>query len=271
MRKPAITVLMLCLLCAVTVEVHAQYPPGYVLETTGTGFAAESGEQFLGFPSIRMGTVTTADQAAIVFNGGPQLGSIDQLSYWTYTEGAGTFGQLTAWIAIYLHVQPGKTYDDWVTDYLAASPDVFYLQAEPYYTTGNPVLNTWQLQDAFGGSALKWVGLESPDYPHEAPTLADYISGAATNFLTTSYGNQAFASREYGTLYISAIKIRMGYGGPWANTLAFVDNINIDGYLESFHEEVPTLSEWGMMILLMLTTLAAMWVLRRHRAERLRV
>ena len=121
-----------------------------------------------------------------------------------------------------------------MTDYLNSSPDVFYLQAEPYYATGNPTLNDWDFQDAFGATPLKWVGLESPDFPHDAPPLSAYINGDATDWPVAGHGNQAFASREYGTLYIVAIKIRMGYGGPWVNTLAYVDDVTINDYFEDF-------------------------------------
>jgi hypothetical protein len=41
---------------------------------------------------------------------------------------------------------------------------------------------------------------------------------------------------NYGSLYIVAIKIRMGYGGPWVNTLAYVDDVNINDYFETFDQ-----------------------------------
>ena len=257
MRRLVVAALSVGLVFLGVVEVSAQYPPGYFLEQTGTGFAALSSEQRLSLlESVKMGTVLADDRAAIVFNGGPRLNSINQLSYWTYTTGGGTFGQLTAWVAIYLHVQPNKTYADWVTDYLAASPDVYYLQAEPYYTTGYPVLNTWQLQNAFGASALKWESLESSGSPHTAPTLATYVAGAVPTY----------SSREYGTLYIAAVKIRMGYGGPWLNTQAYVDDVTLNDYFEKFgvSENVPALSTSGVILLVMLTVLASMFVLRRR-------
>lgn len=220
-----------------SVVVVAAYPTGYYLEQTGTGFAYLSTEQYYSYnTAVKMGTIVGSDRGAIVFSGGPQLSEIYALSYWTYTHQAGTFGQLTAWVAIYLHTEPGKTFAEWVTDYLAGSPNVYYIQAEPYYAkSANPQLDNWEKWDAFDATyPLKWVGLESPDYPHEAPTLADYISGDAVNFLTPYHGYQSFASREYGTLYIVAIKIRVGYGGPWVNTLVYVDDVIINDYYEDF-------------------------------------
>jgi len=244
----------------------AAYPIGFTLEQSDTGYAELSNGQFISSAtSVHMGTVTTSDKSAIVFEGGPQLSSINQLSYWTYVVNAGTFGQLAPWMAIYLDSDPGCTYDSWIADYIANSsdPTLFYIQAEPYYATGNPVLNTWQKQTGFGGTALTWVGLESPDYPHEAPTLADYISGAATNYPTTSHGNQAFASREYGSLYICAIKIRMGYGTPWVNTEAYVDDVSINGVIQSFELPVPSVSGIGLAALALALLLAALIVIRR--------
>jgi len=224
-----------------SVVVVAAYPTGYYLEQTGTGFAYLSTERYYSYnTAVKMGTIVGSDRGGIVFSGGPQLGEIYALSYWAYTVQAGTYGQLTAWVAIYLHTQPGKTITEWVTDYLAGSPNVYYIQAEPYYAkSANPQLNSWEKWDAFDATyPLKWVGLESPDYPHEAPTLADYIFGAAVNFLTPYHGSQSFASREYGSLYIVAIKVRVGYGGPWVDTLVYVDDVAINDYFEDFTIEV---------------------------------
>ena len=232
-RIMTVTVVSLFLLNIAVIGAYAQYPSGYALEQSFTGFAMLSNDQSLSpITSVKMGTADdpSQDRAAIVFNGGPVLSSINQLSYYSYSVAAGQFGQLTAWIAIYLHTQPGKTYTEWVSDYLSGSPDVFYIQAEPYYTTGNPVTNAWQRQDAFGINALKWESLESTGSPHTAPTLSDYINGTA---------GVDYASREYGSLYISAIKIRMGYGGPWTNTLAYVDDVTINDYFENFEPPPP--------------------------------
>ena len=265
MRRTANLIPSICLTFLGVAQVWAQYPTGYTLEQSGTGFAALSTEQYLSrFTSVKMGTVVGTDKAAIVFKGGPQLNSLNSFSYWTYTVGPGLEGQLTAWAAIYLHTQANKTYDDWMADYIGGSPNVFYIQAEPYYATGNPVLNTWQLQDAYGAGALTWVGLESPDYPHSAPPLSAYISGAAMSWPVPGHGNQAFATREYGSLYISSIKIRMGYGGPWVNTLAYVDDVTLAGYLEGFDPaQVPGLSMPGVIVLLTLTALLSVYVLTR--------
>ena len=241
MKKIVTTIIALFLVFIGTVGVCAAFPSGYSLEETPTGFATLSNDQsHSANTSVKMGTIAaTPDRAAIVFNSGPQLNTINQLSYWSYTVAAGDFGQLTAWISIYLHTDSGKTYADWVADCSDNPSKVFYIQAEPYYTTSYPVLNTWQLQDAFGGIPLKWSSYEcatgsGPDFPYDAPALADYISGDAMTWPVPSHGDQAFASREYGTLYIAAIKIRIGYGGPWADTLAYVDDVTINDYSEHF-------------------------------------
>lgn len=237
MKKVLILITTLFLAYIGSFGVCAAYPPGYTLEHTVWGFAVLSNEQsHSANTSVKMGTATDTsnDRAAIVFSGGPLLSTITDLSYWSFAIQAGTYGQLTAWISIYLHNQSGKTYDDWVADYIASSPEVFYIQAEPYYTTGNPNLNTWDFQNAFGGSPLKWSSLEGADFPHDAPPLSAYIDGTAMSWAVPGHGNQVFASREYGSLYICAIKIRMGYGGPWVNTLAYVDDVTINDYLEDF-------------------------------------
>ncbi|MFC1882808.1 hypothetical protein ACFL2S_15125 [Thermodesulfobacteriota bacterium] len=204
------------------------------------GFATLSNEQSQSAnTSVKMGTVDTDDRAQIAFNGGPMLNTINQLSYWSYAVQRGTYDQLTAWISIYLHTDPGKTYADWVTDCDANPSKVFYIQAEPYFATSYPALNTWQLQDAFGTAPLKWSSYECAggggyDFPSAAPALADYISGDAMDWSVPGNDNAAFASREYGNLYIAAIKIRIGYGGPWVNTLAYVDDVTINDYFEDF-------------------------------------
>jgi hypothetical protein len=242
MKRRYIWVFLIMTLALLIGTVLAAYPTGYTLETTGTGTAAISQDFSHSTPnSVKMATVVgPVDKAAIVFNGGPTLGSIASLSYWTYTMQAGTFNQLTAWIAIYLHTQPGKTFTDWYNDYLASSPNVYYLQAEPYYTYSDhgggpdilPTLNMWVKWDAFDPvMPFEWESLEEIGGPHSAPTLAQYIAGAVPNY----------SSREYGSLYVCAIKIRMGYGGPWVNTLAYVDDVTISDYFENFDPPVPPL------------------------------
>ena len=212
MKKMVITIVALLLVYIGTFGVCAAFPPGYSLEETPTGFATLSNDQSHSpNTSVKMGTVDTDDRAAIVFNGGPQLNSITQLSYWSYTVQAGLFNQLTAWIAMYLHTDSGKTYTDWVTDCSTNPSKVFYIQAEPIYATGNPVLNTWEKQDAFGATPLRWSSYEctagpGPDYPYSAPPLSAYMSGDAMSWPVTGHGDQAFASREYGTLYIAGKK-----------------------------------------------------------------
>jgi len=250
--KKFFEIIVVSIILGLLVSVVAAYPHGYEFRTSGTGTAALSMEQSLSSPySAKLTVATTSDKADILFKGGPTLNSLTALSYWTYTPTgkAGTFDQLTAWIGIFLHTQPGKTYDDWFTDYLAgppASDNCFYIQAEPYYPYSNyygvpdisGTFDTWHKWDVFDPTIpLTWVGLESPDLPHEAPTLTDYSTGAAVSFTTPYHGVQSFASREYGTLFISAIRIREGYGGPWVDCVAYVDNVQINDaffYLETF-------------------------------------
>lgn len=235
-RKLIIAMIITLFLASVTTGVFATpgYPTGYYLEDSGTGFAEPSSEQYLSYLcSVKMGTIVGNDRGAIVFSGGPTLSEIDALSYWTYTVKAGTYKQLTAWVAIYLHKDPGKTIDDWFADYYGGSPDVYYIQAEPYYPYSDyhgvpdisATLDMWVKWDAFDPTIpLTWIGLETTGSPHGAPTLADYIAGAIPNY----------SSREYGSLYISAIKIRVGYGGPWVDTLCYVDDVTIADYFEDF-------------------------------------
>ena len=243
--KKVMTIIAATLFLAFTVTtgVSFAYMAGYTLEEAPTGFATLSNDQSHSpITSVKMGTVDTDDRAQVAFNGSGSdpLNTITKLSYWSYAVQAGTFDQLTVWISIYLHTEPNKTYDDWLADYSANPSKIFYIQAEPYYATSYPILNTWQLQDAFGATPLKWMAFEaspyfeSYDYPSEAPTLTDYISGDARNWPVPGRGDQAFASREYGTLYIAAIKLRIGYGGPWADTLAYADDVTINDYFEDF-------------------------------------
>jgi hypothetical protein len=233
--SPLITVTIALLLVG-GITVLAVYPSGYTLVTSGTATAVLSTTEAHSSPnSVKMATITTSDRARIIFASGPTLSSVNALSYWAYAVQAGDFNQLTAWVGLYLHTIPGKTFNDWITDYLAGSPNVYYIQAEPYYTEGPPPLNTWEKYDAYDTTyPLKWESLEGGYSPHYAPTLADYISGAAMNYPKPGGGTSSYASREYGTLYVSAIVINMGYGGPWANTLAYVDDVTIADYFENF-------------------------------------
>jgi hypothetical protein len=235
MKKKIISLVILSFLLT-SVAVYA-FPNSYTLWTAGTGTSELSFEQAHSSPrSVKMATIDMMDRGRIIFEDGiSTLIDIDELSYWTYTVQAGTFDQLTAWMGIYLHEEPGKTLDDWYNDYPSKT---YYIQAEPVYTTGNPTLSTWEKQDAYDATyPLRWVGIESPDYPYEAPPLEDYIDGDAVSYTTPYHGVQSFASREYGSLYVCAIIINMGYGGPWANTLAYVDDVTIGDYYEGFDTE----------------------------------
>ena len=92
MKKMLIFIIALFSAYIGTLGVCAAFPPGYYFEQSGTGFAALSNEQsYSPNTSVKMGTVTTSDRSAIVFNGGPQLNTITQLSYWSYSVAAGDF------------------------------------------------------------------------------------------------------------------------------------------------------------------------------------
>lgn len=265
-RKIVVNVVMQVALLFGAVSVCAAFPSGYTLEQSGTGFASLSSNQFHSSPqSMHMGTVTTSDTSAIVFGGGQTLDTITQLSYWMYPVATGTASEDAPWVAIYLDDRPNRTLSDWFTDYGNSSSDVYYLQGEPYYAYSFPTLNTWQKVDAFGATPLKWESLEYYAHPHDAPTLADYISGAAMDFTTVNYSHQHFATRTYGGLYVVAIKIRMGSGSPWTNTEAYVDDVTIGNYYEPFGSliSIPALSEVGLAALGALLFLAGVYFLKR--------
>lgn len=217
-------------------------PTRYTLYEVGDGSATYSSDEYVSAPySIELETIFTNDRAEIVWENGPQLKDIDELSYWAYTEDTifdPTFfgGILRPYLAIYLHEDPGNDLDDWYDDMGSGSDKVFYIQAEPFYTyLGGLTIQTWEKFDAFDTTTpLLWVGSESPDYPFWAPTLEDYVDGTATAFPTPYWGDQAFASQAYGDLYVVAIKIRAGYGGSWTNFHAYVDDVTIGDYEEDF-------------------------------------
>ncbi|MBI2084646.1 MAG: hypothetical protein HYT70_03495 [Candidatus Aenigmarchaeota archaeon] len=166
---------------------------------------------------IKMTTPTTTDQGRGILSFTGTLDNIESFSYWSNTANAGIYDQLSIWTAIYL---------DGNDDGVFNVDDDYYLQCEPYYTYGNPELNVWEQYDVMN---TKCVGMESPDLPHEAPTLADYISGDAVSFETTGHGLQSFASREYGSLEVLHIDMRAGYGSPWAGFVGYIDDIEING------------------------------------------
>jgi len=213
----------------------------YTLSTQGGGSARYAANLVHSPPySIELQTAGSSDKADIVFSNGPQLNDINALSYWTYTRSTSYGdlygGLLRPYLAIYLDVSPDTTLGEWNNEMRSGTGGAYYLQAEPAYSdiTGL-TLGTWEKWDAFADQKpLRWVSNESPDLPYYAPTLTDYQNGAATNFPTQYFGDQAFASREYGTLYVVAIKVRAGYGAPWANFDGFVDDVAIGNYTESF-------------------------------------
>ncbi|MCK5251449.1 MAG: hypothetical protein KAQ96_00815 [Thermoplasmata archaeon] len=215
-------------------------PTRYTLYTMDFGTASYSSDEYRSAPtSINLKTIVANDRAEIVFENGPQLKDIDELSYWAYTEKTsfGDFfgGILRPYLAIYLHEDSGKDLDDWISDAFSGSDKVYYIQAEPFYADPMGLsLQTWETWDAFDSYNLRWVGFESPDLPFDGPALEDYIDGTATDFPTSYSGNQAFASREYGNLYVVAIKVRAGYGGSWTNFEAYVDDVTINDYDEDF-------------------------------------
>ena len=217
-------------------------PTRYTLYTMDFGTASYSSDEYRSAPtSINLKTIVANDRAEIVFENGPQLKDIDELSYWAYTEttsfGGDYYGGiLRPYLAIYLHEESGKDLYDWTMDAFSGSDKIYYIQAEPVYTDIlGLTIQTWEEYDAFDSTKpLLWVGIESPDLPSWAPTLEDYIDGTATDFPTPFWGNKAFASREYGNLYVVAIKVRAGYGGPWPNFEAYVDDVTINDYDEDF-------------------------------------
>lgn len=214
-------------------------PTAFTLVTTGDGYAEYSSNEFVSDPfSIELNTDLVDDHAEIIFENGPQLKDISELSYWAYTEKTsfgGDFygGILRPYLAIYLHESPDKSLEDWYVD--IGTNSAYYIQAEPVYTDILALtIQTWENWDAYDDvKPLRWVGNESPDLPYVAPSLIDYISGTAMNYPTYA-GDQAFASREYGNLYIVAIKVRAGYGGPWTDFNSYVDDVVINDYTEDF-------------------------------------
>ncbi len=187
---------------------------GMKFTTAGTGTAGWSNEQaYSGSYSAKMTTPNPGNEqgrATLPFSG--NLNDITSFSYWDYTVNAGTYGQLAIWASIYLDDD-----DDGLWDY--------YIQAEPYYTYGPPILDTWQQYDAYN---MKWESAEGPDCPSSAPTLGQYRDGSAM-LMYCPNGNGPFASREYGTLKIIKIDMRAGYGGPWPGFVGYTDDVVING------------------------------------------
>ncbi|MCX6747175.1 MAG: MopE-related protein [Candidatus Pacearchaeota archaeon] len=187
-----------------------------VFTTSGTGTAGWSSEQkYTGFYSVKMTTTTITDQgrATLPFSG--HLNDISSFSYWSYVVDGGLYDQLAIWPSFYLDANDDGTYD-------------YYIQCEPYYTYhpgGTIPLNTWEQYNVMN---MKCESMEGPDCPHSAPTLADYISGAATSMTCPTPG-VPFASREYGSLKIIKIDMRAGYGGPWAGFQGYIDSLDING------------------------------------------
>ncbi len=188
-----------------------------IFTTSETGTAGWSTEQGYGSSSssAKLTTTTTTDQgrATLPFSG--TLGDIDSFSYWDYTVDGGLYDQLAIWPSFYLDANDDGNWD-------------YYIQCEPYYTyhPGSTIpLNTWEQYDVMN---MKCESAEGPDCPHSAPTLADYISGAAVSMTCPTPGN-TFASREYGSLKIIKIDMRAGYGGPWPGFVGYTDNLEING------------------------------------------
>jgi len=216
-----------------------------ILQQSGTGVAGWSTEQVhKGAYSVKLTTATTDDYARAYISGeGKTLAEIGSVSFWTYVTQADN-SYVRPWVGIYLDTDATHTtLEQWFTDYYAGNGKAFYIQAEPCYTDGYlGDFNVWQYWDSEGSHPLRWEGLESPDLPYEAPTLQDYISGAAVSYTTPYHGVQSFASREYGTLAVVGIKFMAGYGGTWANFAGYVDDVMIGGKthdLELFPEDTP--------------------------------
>ncbi len=195
---------------------------GIVFTTSGTGTAGWSNEQsHSNENSIKMTTTTTSDQgrAKLPFSG--NFGDITSFNYWSYVVNGGTEGQLAIWASFYLDENNDDIWD-------------YYVQCEPYYTYGNPSLNTWQQYDVMN---MKCQNYEIPtgislDCPHSSPTLAQYMDGSATTMQCPGHpewGN--FASREYGSLKVIKIDMRAGYGGPWTGFVGYIDDIKLNNEL----------------------------------------
>ena len=209
------------------------------LQQGGTGVAEGSTEQAHdSFRSIKLTTVTTSDWARVVFLGqGEKLSDITALSYWSYVASAPVDSRVRPWIGIYLDSDGDLS--TWE----------YYLQAEPMYAYPAGAfpgsLNTWEYWNTFDSEhPLRWLayeagtGFSSPDLPYEAPTLQDYITGAAVNYLTEAHGYQQFATREYGSLTIQKIVFMAGYGSTWAGFIGYVDDITINTITTTFEKPV---------------------------------
>ena len=219
--------------------------PTAILQQRGSGVAGWStGQVHKGVYSVSLTTVTTDDYARAYITGeGKTLAQIGSVSYWSYVTAAENI-YVRPWVGIYLDANPThNTLEQWFTDYSAHNNTAFYIQAEPCYADGYlGDFDVWQYWDSGGLHPLKWLGLESPDLPYEAPTLQDYINGVAMNYPTPYHGNQVFASREYGSLTVVGMKFMAGYGGTWANFAGYVDDVMIGGKthdLELFLEDIP--------------------------------
>jgi cysteine-rich repeat protein len=197
---------------------------GIKFTTSGTGTAGWSTEQtHSGMYSIKMTTPNPSgnDQgrATLPFSG--NLVSITSFNYWSYVVNAGTEGQLSIWASFYLDGN-----GDGVWNY-----SDYYLQCEPYYTYGYPTLNAWQNYDVMSMKCVAYDPDINPDMdcPHDSPTLAQYISGAAATMQCPGHpGWGNFASREYGSLPIIKIDMRAGYGGPWPGFVGYMDDLKIN-------------------------------------------
>lgn len=210
----------------------------YFLDDTGGGIAELSTEEaYSGTTSVKLATVASTEWARIVIPVGDKtLSQIASISYWAkVTATAEPLGRHRPWVGIYLDDPIGGDGDPSTYEY--------YIQAEPVYAYPNGafggVLNTWEIWDTNDAAhPLRWVGLESPDLPYEAPLLADYISGAAVSYLTSGHGLQSFASREYGSLTVIKITFMCGYGTNWENFTGYVDHASVNGVVYDF-DPVP--------------------------------
>jgi hypothetical protein len=190
---------------------------GVKFRTGGTGGTAgwSTEQAHSGMYSVKMTTSTnTAWGGAALPYSGVALNTITSFNYWSYVVNAGTFGQLAIWPSFYLDANNDGTWD-------------YYLQCEPYYTYGNPTLNTWTQYDIYNMRCESYE--ETCDYPSAAPTLAQYINGSAVSVPCPGHPANMFATREYGSLKIIKTEMRTGPGNPWAGFVGYTDDVTING------------------------------------------
>ncbi len=199
----------------------------YPFETSDTGSAGWStAEAHTGDTSVELETGASTGGAGqvVIPIGNKTLSQITSLSYWTkVTAGPDNY---RPYLKIFLDEDGDTTTDE------------YWIEAEPMLTFGwgvLPVIPTgWEMFDAYDlVNPLKWMGSESCDDPwgvsDPVPTLSQYIDGTATTLGFPVWDPVPFASREYGTLTVTRIVLKVGPGGPWPDFTGYVDDLMING------------------------------------------